>query len=172
MQKSFLIVFIALSIISANAFSQVLAFTQFSKVNILPQYAPILAKADLVLENGGGKIVKMSDGSMWLVGIGVTLVKPEGGPMEVLRQRKVATAKAYSAAVAEMKGSTVESITTSTTSAEVATHNGTESGTTTDTINERVKTYSEGISHDMEQAGTWYSARGDMFYLAMCQRLN
>jgi hypothetical protein len=151
--------------------AQTHGFEKFSKVSILSEFAPILAKTDLNLENGGGKIVTMSDGSMWLVAIGVTVVKPEGGPMETLRQRKVATAKAHSAAIEEMKGASVESTSTSTTTMAVTTQNGIQSGTSTDSLSDCVTTRSEGVTHDMEQAGTWYSASGDIFYLAMCQRL-
>jgi len=166
-----IVALIGCAILTFSAIAQTAGFEKFSKVSILPQYEPILAKADLVLENGGGKIIKMPDGSMWVVGIGVTLVKQQGGSMEVLRQRKVATAKAHSAAVEEMKGASIESTSTSTTSTTVTTQNGVESGTSTDSVKDRVTTHSEGITHDMEQAGTWYSANGDMFYLAMCHRL-
>ncbi len=154
-----------------HSYSQTTGFEKFSKVSLVPEYAPILSRANIVLVNGGGKIIWMLDGSMWVVGVGVTVVKSEGGPMEVLRQLKVATAKAHAAAVQEMKGSEVESASQSTSSSSVTVHKGQESGSSTDTTNDKVTTHSEGTTHGMEQAGTWYSANGDMFYLAMCQRL-
>jgi hypothetical protein len=143
----------------------------FTQVKVSEEYSEVLTKADLVLENGGGKLIKMPDGALWVIGIGSTSVKTPPSGSEILRQRKVAEQKARKAVVEELQDTQVASITKGSSQSIVATINGQETAQSVDVFEETIESKVEGIVRGLKLAGTWYSQDGQIFYLALCNQL-
>ena len=68
-------------------------FAGLSGLEVEDGYRAFLNAMPLQIENGGAKIFKLQDESLWLVSIGSTIVKPSSSS-EVLRRRTVAKSKA------------------------------------------------------------------------------
>jgi hypothetical protein len=147
------------------------ALIGFSDVKISAEFAPIIDQGEIILENGGGKIIKMPDGSVWILGVGVTAVKPGGGPMEMIRQRTVAEQKARKAIVTELEETRVAGSTTLSSITSVRESNGIETASSIDEIVNLVKSDVEGVMSGLKAAGTWLSQDGQLFHLALCKRL-
>jgi hypothetical protein len=143
----------------------------FSQVKISDGYAEVLSKGELVLENGGGKLITMPDGSLWVLGIGSTAVKAPPSGSEILRQRKVAEQKARKAVLEELQATTVASTTKDFSQSVVTTINGQETAHSIDDFQETIESKVEGAVRGLKLAGTWYSSDGQLFYLALCNRL-
>jgi hypothetical protein len=144
---------------------------EFTQVKLTEEYSEVLPKAELVLENGGGKLIKMPDGALWVIGIGSTSVKTPLSGTEILRQRKVAEQKARKAIVEELQTIQVASTTKDTSESIVTTINGQETAQSVDEFEETIESKVEGIVRGLKLAGTWYSQDGQIFYLALCNRL-
>ena len=144
---------------------------EFTQVKLSQEYSEVLPKAELVLENGGGKLIKMPDGALWVIGIGSTSVKTPPSGSEILRQRKVAEQKARKAVVEELQTIRVASTTKDTSQSIVTTINGQETAQSVDEFEETIESKVDGIVRGLKLAGTWYSQDGQIFYLALCNRL-
>lgn len=143
----------------------------FSQVNLSNDYEKVLSRGELVLENGGGKLIEMSDGSLWVIGIGSTLVKTPLNGTEILRQRKVAEQKARKAVVEELQVTQVESLTKAFSKSVICVENGKETSRSVDEMEETIQSRVAGVIQGLKQAGTWYSQDGQVFYFALCNRL-
>jgi hypothetical protein len=143
----------------------------FSQVKVSEEYSEVLSKGELVLENGGGKLITMPDGSIWVLGIGSTAVKAPPSGSEILRQRKVAEQKARKSIVEELQATQVSSITKDSSQSVVTTINGQETAQSIDEFKETIESKVEGVVRGLKLSGTWYSADGQIFYLALCNRL-
>ena len=143
----------------------------FSQVNLSSDYEKVLSRGELVLENGGGKLIELSDGSLWVIGIGSTAVKPPVNGTEILRQRKVAEQKARKAVVEELQVTQVESLTKAFSKSVISVENGKETARSVDELEETIQSKVAGVIQGLKQAGTWYSQDGQVFYFALCNRL-
>ncbi len=143
----------------------------FSQVKISDDCAGVLSKGDLVLENGGGKLIAMPDGSLWVIGVGSTAGKSPPSGAETMRQRKVSEQKARKAVLEELAATQVASKTTSNSNSIITTQNGVETGQSTEELRETIESKVDGIVRDLKLAGTWYSSDGQIFYMALCSRL-
>jgi hypothetical protein len=152
-----------------NAFTS--PWDSFSQVKVTEEYSEVLSRGELVLENGGGKLIEMSDGSIWVIGIGATDVKTPASGREILRQRKVADQKARKAVVEELQGAQVESLTKAFSKSVVSIENGKETAQSIDDLEETIQSKVAGAIQGLKQAGTWYSQDGQIFYMALCNRL-
>lgn len=133
-------------------------------------YRAFLSAMPLQVENGGAKIFKLQDGSLWLVSIGSTVVKPSSSS-EVLRRRTVAKAKAQGNAVAELNGTEVKTTTVMTTSDKITTQNGVETGTSRETLDETIVTAARGVIKEMPVVGSWMNKEQTLFFIAIGKRL-
>jgi len=124
----------------------------------------------LQMETGGAKILKQADGSLWLVSIGTTTAKPASAS-ELLRRRTVAQLKAQSGAVAELNGTSVKITKLMTTKDTVTIHNGTESGSSEETLDESIVTEAKGIVKGMPVIATWLDKTGQLYFLAIGKRI-
>jgi len=143
----------------------------FTQVKLSEEYSEVLPKAELTLENGGGKLIKMPDGALWVIGIGSTSVKTPPSGSEILRQRKVAEQKARKAVVEELQATQVASMTKDSSQSIVTSINGQETAQSVDEFEETIESKVEGVVRGLKLAGTWYSQDGQIFYLALCNRL-
>lgn len=152
-----------------NAFTS--SWDSFSQVKVAEEYSEVLSRGELVLEIGGGKLIEMSDGSLWVIGIGSTAVKTPLNGTEILRQRKVAEQKARKAVVEELQVTQVESLTKAFSKSTISVENGKENSRSVEELEETIQSRVAGIIQGLKQAGTWYSQDGQIFYLALCNRL-
>jgi len=146
-------------------------FENFSKVNLSHEYVDVLSKLEIELDSGGAKIVELPNGSVWVVGVGLTVVNPVKGGKEIIRQKIVATNKAKKNVLEALKGEYLAASTTTTHEAKVKVIDGIESGESVEDYNQRIETSVQGVTKGLKQAGTWYSQDGQIFYLALCNRL-
>ena len=133
-------------------------------------YRALLAAMPLQHANGGAKIFKLQDGSLWLVSIGSTLVKTTSAS-EILRRRTVAKSKAQASAVAEINGTTVKITTVMTTSDRISTQDGVEIGSSAETLDETIVTRAKGIIRNMPVVGTWLNKDETVFFTAVGKQL-
>ena len=140
-------------------------FENFSKVNLSHEFVDVLSKLEIELDSGGGRIVELSNGSVWVVGIGITTNK------DFIKQRQVADAKARESVLKTLRGEFLNSKSIQTLDAKVKVINGVETGESTEDYNQRIETTVSGAIKGLKPAGTWYSQDGQIFYLALCNRL-
>lgn len=146
-------------------------FENFSKVNLSHEFVDVLSKLEIELDSGGGRIVELPNGSVWVVGVGMTVVNQVEGGKEIIRQKIVATNKAKKNVLETLKGEYLASSTTTTHEAKVKVIDGIENGESVEDYNQRIETTVQGVTKGLKQAGTWYSQDGQIFYLALCNRL-
>lgn len=144
--------------------------SDLSSLELEEEYRTFLAAMPLQLENGGARIFKLKDGSLWIVSIGSTVAKPMSSS-EALRRRTVSKSKAQANAVAEINGSEVKTTTIMTTSDKVTTPNGVETGTSQETLDETIIIAARGIIKNMPVVGTWMNQDETLFFTAIGKRL-
>lgn len=164
------IFFASLLIICSTLNGQEIDPSQYLELNVENEFSPLLAAMPVQMETGGAKILKQTDGSLWLVSIGTTIVKPVTAA-ELLRRRTVAQTKAKSGAVAELNGTSVKSTTILTTKDTVIIQNGIESGSSEETLNESIVIEAKGVVKEMPVVGTWLDKTGQIYFLAIGKRI-
>jgi len=145
--------------------------SELTSLEVEDGYRAFLSAMPLQLESGGARIFKLQDGSLWLVSIGSTLVKPTSSS-EVQRRHKVATIKAQANAVAELNGTSVKTTTVITTTDKIATQGSLETGTSEETLDETIVTSAKGVVREMPVIGTWMNKDQSQFFTALGKRLN
>jgi hypothetical protein len=73
--------------------------------------------------------------------------------------------------VEELQATQVASMTKDSSQSIVTTINGQETAQSVDDFQETIESKVAGIVHGLKLAGTWYSQDGQIFYLALCNRL-
>jgi len=140
-------------------------FENFSKVNLSHEFVDVLSKLEIELDSGGGRIVELPNGSVWVVGVGITTNK------DFIKQRQVADSKARKAVLETLRGEFLNSKSVQTLDAKVKVINGVETGESTEDFNQRIERTVSDFIIGLKPAGTWYSQDGELFYLAVCNRL-
>ena len=115
--------------------------------------------------------MELPNGSVWVVGVGMTVVNNVPGGKEIIRQRTVADNKARRNAQLALKEGYLTSTTTTTHEANVKVIDGIESGESFEDYNQRIDIDVHGVTKGLKPAGTWYSQDGQIFYMALCNRL-
>ncbi len=165
------ITFIASALIFCSTLDgQVFDPSQYRELVVEKEFKPLLASMLVQMETGGAKIFKQPDGSLWLVSIGLTTVKPETAT-ELLRRRTVAKAKALANAVAELNGTQVKSTVIMTTKDKVIVHDGVESGITDQMLDETIVTEAKGLVKGLPVIASWLSKNGEIYFLALGKKL-
>lgn len=162
-----LMVALAVSLVTATHAADLAGL---SGLEVEDGYRAFLSAMPLQIEGGGAKIFKLQDGSLWLVSIGSTVVKPVSSS-EALRRRTVAKAKAQANAVAELNGTNVKTTTVMTTSDKITTQNGIETGTLQETLDETIVTTARGVIKEMPIVGNWMNKEQTLFFIAIGKRL-
>ncbi len=130
------------------------------------EFGKLLLSLPLIAEVGGGHLVKMTDGSLWLVGIGSTTLRDSSGS-EVIRQQRVTRLKAQAAVVEFLNGSKVSAICVSRESTELRNENGKENAVVTESLDEVIVTQAKGMVASLEVIGTWTNLDGSIFFQAI-----
>lgn len=168
--KRFITFFATVFIFCSRLGGQDFDSTQYRKLVVEKEFRPMLAAIPVQMETGGAKIFKLTDGTLWLLTIGTTTVKPETAT-ELLRRHTVTKAKALANAVAELNGTQVKSTTILTTKDKVIVHEGVVSGNTEEVLNETIVTEAKGSVKGLPVIGSWMSKNGEMYFLALGKRL-
>jgi len=134
-------------------------------------YAPFLSAMSLEVANGGAKLFKLDDGTIWLVSVGATHAGSDSAG-DALRRRTVAKVKAQASAAAEIGGTKVEATTVMKTEDTLTVRNGVESGISTETLEETIITKARGVIRGMPIVATWMNQDRTLFYAAIGGRIN
>ena len=129
-----------------------------------PEFKEILQKDRLLLEFGGCKAFRLSDGRIILVGIGMAEVKNNSAQDRIFR-RKIAELRAF-AALAEHEEVDVSSFSQLSDSATITTVDKKEKGNDQRTISSESTVRAKAYFKNMETVGVWYSKDGKLFFLA------
>jgi hypothetical protein len=162
--------YVLLFIICITLNGQEIDPSQYLELNVEKEFCPLLAAMPVQMETGGAKILKQTDGSLWLVSIGTTTVKPITAS-ELIRRRTVAQTKAKSGAVAELNGASVKSTTIMTTKDTVIIQKGIEFGRSEETLDESIVIEAKGVIKEMPVIGTWLDKTGQIYFLAIGKRI-
>lgn len=145
-------------------------FEDLSQLELEPQFRSLLAAMPVQLESGGAKIFKLQDGSVWIVSIGSTKADPASGS-ELVRRRTVARVKAQAHAVAEINGTEVKATVVVATKDKTTISNGAETGSSVETLDEKIITSARGTLQEMQQVGSWMNKENSVFFMAIGKRL-
>lgn len=146
------------------------SLSDLSNLEVEPEFRPLLSDMPVQLENGGAKLFKLKDGSIWIVSIGSTPANPASGS-EMARRRTVARVRAQANAVAEMNGTEVKATTVLTTKDKTTISKGAESGSSEETLDETIVTSARGALQGMPVVGSWMNREKTLFFMAIGKRL-
>ena len=142
------------------------AFCKLSEFTTENEFRPILAAMPVQLEAAGAKIIKTKDGSIWLIGIGSTIVNPASGT-EILRRNTVARSKAQASVVALVNGDRVKAESRMTTSDKTSVKNGQETAGSEETLDEQIVTEAKGLIRGMPTVATWMNSDKNLYFVAI-----
>lgn len=139
---------------------------KFKSLEIRPKFKKYLTSNPLLMEVTGAKVIKLPNGRTAIVSVASTAIK-KGSTTDLLRAEKVCKIKALANVVAEQKGIQVVQIVEAKDEIRAVIDDSGEKVTSVETFLNLTKTKVEGIAKDMPVVGRWYSADGDVFYLAI-----
>jgi len=123
----------------------------------------------MLMETGGAQTVRLVDGSLWLIGVGIT-ERRAAGAAETMRQIKVSRVKAQ-AAVVEFLNTLVDTQTKIGDTVKTHLENGKETATATETLDSKTITEAKGVVSQFEVLGTWTNQDETIFYQAIGKKL-
>jgi len=123
----------------------------------------------MLMDAGGAQTVRLSDGTLWLIGVGFT-DRRASSASEIIRQIKVTRVKAQ-AAVVEFLNTIVNTQTKVGNAVKTNLDNGKETATATETIDTKTITEAKGLVSQFEVLGTWTSQDETIFYQAIGRKL-
>jgi hypothetical protein len=144
--------------------------SKFKDMNVDKEFLPLLGAMTVQMDTGGAKVFKRKDGSLWIVSIGVTEVRPVASG-ELMRRRTVAMAKAQAGAVAELNGAKVTATSVMEDKTVVRVENGKETAESEETLSEKVTTEARGMIRGMPVIGTWTDKDQTLYFLAIGKRI-
>ena len=131
---------------------------------ILPEFKPFLLGDPVLLEVGGCKAFRTSDGKTALIAVGMAEVRSNSAKDRIRRQR-VAETNAFGE-LSKHREVEVTFFAERSKTTSISTQNGVESGRSQRTSSSRITVRAEGYFDDMMTVGQWYSEDGKLFYLA------
>ena len=146
------------------------AFSGLVDFKVDNEFRAVLAAMPVQVDAGGARVIKMKDGSIWLVGIGSTIVNPASGA-EIMRRNTIARAKAQASVVAEVNGSRVKAVSVMTTSDKISVTNGRESGKSEETLDEKIVTEAKGVINGMPVVGSWMNQDKTLYFVVIGRKL-
>ena len=135
------------------------------------EFKETLTALPLFAETGGGQIVKMPDGSYWIVGIGMTPIRENGGADEIIRRRIVTKAKAQAGVVEYLGGANVTATCVSCETTSIETKNGKEYTVTTENLDDVIISKAKGVVTKLVVLGTWTNSDETIYYQALGKKL-
>jgi hypothetical protein len=142
----------------------------FKDLVINEEFRSFLSAMPVEMEAGGARLFR-EKGSLWLVSIGSTAVKPSSA-RELLRRDAVARAKAQANAVETLNGTQVESQNRLSTKVKITMINGAESAVSEEVLDETVLTVAKGLLQGMPVVGKWMDKTGQLYFIAIGKRVN
>jgi len=139
---------------------------KFTAVEIAEPFAAILGADPLLMEVTGAKVVHLADGGRCVIAVASTVVK-DASAADRLRAERVCRDKAIAGFLAETRGVQVVHVEKLREEVTVRVEKGREKVTTVAEVLSMTRAEVEGIAKDMPPVGTWKSADGKVFYLAI-----
>lgn len=134
------------------------------RVNILPEFKKFLLSDPILLEAGGCRAFRTSEGKVVLIAVGTSEVKNTSAKDRLLRQ-KVAEQKAFGE-LAKHQEVEVTFFSERYKKTTLSSQNHIESGATDKISTSRITMRAEAYFDEMVTVGQWYSKDGALFYLA------
>lgn len=139
---------------------------QFQKIKITAGYNSILLENPLLMELTGAKAIKMKNGNTILISVSSVVLENES-PKAELDGIKIARSKALANLAAEIHGVQVFRLEKLDEKTQLTIENGKEKGKSISSFLQITEAKVEGIVKNMQPIGSWYSADGKVFYLAI-----
>lgn len=131
----------------------------------LPGFQEVIALNPILAQNGGAGVIE-KDGRRYFVAVGMTAVKGNE-PAERVRQLRVAKINALRAVAEFIEPTKVETETKLTEKTTVETTEKGKKGHSFKELDETTRTSVQAALQAPEQVGTWKSADGSLFFLAV-----
>ena len=152
--KSALLSVLALLVISCNA-QEAINFANLQNVTITPEYRPVLKQVETLMTMGGGKVIRMPDASVWVVGIGMASASgADGSDSDQIETAKMQAQKAVVEALAPIH---VEAKQSDRQHTQVTVNNGEDQSLEVKQLDTRITTEVTRDVRRLEVAGTWKS---------------
>lgn len=146
---------------------QVVNMRLVSSMNAEAPYAAVLKADPLLLQVGGARIIHMPGSNQTMIlSVASTAVR-DNSASDRVRMQKVCRTKALAELLSQQKGLQVKYALHAEDQAIVVFENGKESVASLETTLETTSAQVEGFVQALPVVGTWYSAAGDMFFLAI-----
>lgn len=130
-----------------------------------------LIEADSSLANNGGAAIIESNGQRFFIAVGVTVVRGDA-PSEKIRQLRVAKINALRTVAEFIEPTKVFTETKLSESNTIVTSGTDKKGRTEKKLEEVTRTSIQGVIQAPEQVGSWTSADGKLFFIALGKRLS
>jgi hypothetical protein len=142
-------------------------FPNLQNVTITPEYRPVLKQVETMMSMGGGKVVRMPDGSVWVVGIGMaSATGGDGSESDQIETAKMQAQKAVVEALANIHVKVQESDREHT---RTVSENGNEQSLAITQLDTHITTEAARDVRRLETAGTWKS--DNLRFVAIGKRL-
>jgi hypothetical protein len=138
----------------------------FTEVRIEPPFERYLRANPLLMEIGGAKIIRTSQGRRLVVSVASTVLKDDSAS-ERLRAERVCRTKALASVVAERTGVQIAHSEELKDKTIVVIIDGREKAKSVSELLEVTRSKVSGIAKDMPVVGRWKSKDGTIFYLAI-----
>ncbi len=141
----------------------------FANGTFLPGYQEIICLNPVLAQDGGAAVVE-KNGRRFFIAVGVTAVKGNE-PAERVRQLRVAKINALRAVAEYIEPTKVQTETKLTEKTTVETTEKSKKGKSLKELDETTRTSVQATLQAPEQIGTWKSADGSLFFLAVGRAL-
>jgi len=137
---------------------------------IVPEFLPVFEHIRPLMDIGGGKLIKLSDNSVWVVGIGRTAVEGNSGKQrdQQLELAKIdarkAVVEALGTVMVKVKESSKEDV-------QIRVKNKTEESTVDSRLETSVQSEVSRNVNRLETVGGWTSADGSMLFVALGKKI-
>jgi hypothetical protein len=137
---------------------------------IVPEFQPVFEYIRPLMDIGGGKLIKLSDDSVWVVGIGKTHIDGNTGKQreQQLERAKVDARRAVVEALGTVMVRVKES---STDNVQIRVRNKDEESTVLSRLDTSVQTEVSRNVNRLETVGGWTSPDGSMMFVALGKKI-
>jgi hypothetical protein len=141
---------------------------RFSGVTIEPPFAAVLEKSQLLMEAGGAKIVVNPDGSRLLIGVGQVAFDKKSPAQQRLNKERVARQNALRELAAQTSPIQIVHRETVEEKSRIETlDGGQQRGEAIEEYLSVTTSQFETVVKDLPVVGKWYSAEGDVLFIAI-----
>jgi hypothetical protein len=141
---------------------------RFSDVTIEPPFDAVLGKSQLLMETGGAKIVVNPDGSRLVIGVGQVAFDKKSPAQQRLNKERVARQKALRELTAQTSPIQIVHREKVEEKSRIETlDGGQQRGAAIEEYLSVTTSQFEAVVKDLPVVGKWYSAEGDVLFIAI-----